>query len=755
MYSHRSAYRTEPKINRMRRRGLIWVDFIDDEPLHEGSHFLIPEETNADAAALEALAASFKAAPESSLDAPAAASSGYEDSVLRLFQPDAPEPSVKTARVQRGEWIRLNKKPYERKIAWVVSSRRFIVANLTTSDEEDSCSRLSYDTRLLASEYPRVVPSHDELRPFQRTREEYLEKATFIGIASALVEGVRVVVVEGKHKGYVGYIVSIREIPHGKHLARWAKVQEEYNGTDDVEAKIPGIAAQVLHLRRHALDPPTPFRVLDRVQVVTGIEHRGAIGRIAQVDKEWLRVQCLHESGEQNIIEIEHRRATRYFMQGDFVCVTSGSTDRRGLVVKVCAGGALELYSVKPRKWDGWDDDPTWRAPSRDVNFDLRPESAMSSWAALVSQPDPRQTLRPAMGHDLKEQRREGKHDGSDFEDALRLAVDEDIKKQRRLREGRPVGRRFEGVDVQVVRPGPFKWTRGIVVGDFDGPDRAKRIERCKGKYPVRDDEGIMVTVQKEGSNERFTVGIERLAHIHTLLPLSKTQGVPDWLLAREPTPEPGRALTPLPPSRSPTPPAQASSTSNSQVLDGDFGATAMFRVFTYCVFSGELDGRWLCIPGLAHKRVDVVLKDIARSENRYFRPKKRILSCEGRAGYLALDEPFRQEDLDKKTIRVWAVGPNGTSHPVRGPCIRPIRHMGDGAPISQVVTRVVVIGCDAAGDVSRLGCYGEARPHDGQVSDVKFEDLGTGLFHLSSLCRSLNVETQSEGGVLGVTVFH
>jgi hypothetical protein len=66
-----------------------------------------------------------------------------------------------------------------------------------------------------------------------------------------------------------------------------------------------------------------------------------------------------------------------------------------------------------------------------------------------------------------------------------------------------------------------------------------------------------------------------------------------------------------------------------------------------------------------------------------------------------------------------------------------------------------VVIGCDTAGDASRLGCYGEARPHDGQVSDVKFEDLGSGLFHLSSLCRSLNVETLSEGGVLGVTVFH
>ncbi|KAJ7687074.1 hypothetical protein B0H14DRAFT_2654042 [Mycena olivaceomarginata] len=502
-------------------------------------------------------------------------------------------------------------------------------------------------------EYPRVVPNHYELRPFNRTREEYLEKATFIALRQHWWKVSTVVVVAGKHKGYVGYIVAIQEIPDGKHVARWAKVQEEYNGTDNVEAKIPGIAAQVLHLQRHALDPPTPFRVLDHFQVVTGIEHRGAIGHIVQVDKEWLRVQCLHESGKQNIIEVEHRRATRYFMEGDFVCVTSGSTDRRGLVVKR-------------------------RAPSRDASFDLRPESAMLSWAALILQPDPPQTLRPAMGHDLEEQQREGKHDGSDFKDVLQLAVDEDIKKTAPITGRETVGRHFEGIDVQVVRP---------------------------GKYPVRDDEGIMVTVRKEGSNEKFTVGIERLAHIHTLRPFPTGYLLEGWL----------QSLLALlhrshRPARRRCPP-KLLSTSNSQVLDGDFGATAMFRVFTYCVFSGELDWPVALYSRARSERVDVVLKDIVRSENRYFRPKKQILSCEGRAGYLALDEPFRQEDLDKKTIHVWAVGPNGTNHPVRGPCIRPIRHMGDGAPISQVVTRVVVIGCDTAGDVSRLGCYGEARP--------------------------------------------
>ncbi|KAJ7346095.1 hypothetical protein DFH08DRAFT_809936 [Mycena albidolilacea] len=562
------------------------LEFIDDEPVHQGSHFLIPEET--DAAALEALAASFKAAPALSLDPSTVATSAHDDSVLNLFQPNAPAPSDAPATVQRGEWIRLKKKPYEGKIAWVVSSQRFIVANLTTFGEEDSCSRLKYDSPLHASAYPRVLPNPYELLPFKQTGESYLKKATFIGTAPALVEGTHVVVVAGEHEGYVGYIIIIREIADGKHVARWAKIQENYNGTDTVHAKTPGIEAQILHLRRHALDPPTPFRVLDRVQVVTGIEHRGAIGRIVQVEDEWLRVQCLPESGEHNIIEVEHRRVTRYFMEGDFVCVTSGPTERRGLVVK------------GRQNFDGSDDydDPLWRAPSRDVNFDLNPDSSMSSWAALMPQPDPTRALRSAMGHDLEKQRREGKHDGSDFNDVLRLAVDEDLKKQRRLREGRPVGRRYEGIEVKVVRQGPFKGTQGIVIGDFDGPGRAKRIQKCKHKYQVQDDDGIMVTVQKEGSNEKFTVDIKRLVHVHTYMPLSKTQAVPDWMLVRWPAPQPARARTPLPPSRSPTPPPQASWTLNSQTLDGDFGAPTLFKFILTAHFQENSTADGSVFPG-------------------------------------------------------------------------------------------------------------------------------------------------------------
>jgi hypothetical protein len=132
---------------------------------------------------------------------------------------------------------------------------------------------------------------------------------------------------------------------------------------------------------------------------------------------------------------------------------------------------------------------------------------------------DPTGALRSAVGHDLEKQRREGKHDGGGFTDALRLAVEADLKKQRQLREGKPVGRRYEGVEVLVAFDSPFKGMRGVVVGDFDSPGRAARIQKCK---QVKDDDGIMVTVQKEHSNARFTLDINKLVHVqYVSLPLA------------------------------------------------------------------------------------------------------------------------------------------------------------------------------------------------------------------------------------------
>ncbi|KAJ7318854.1 hypothetical protein DFH08DRAFT_819737 [Mycena albidolilacea] len=219
-------------------------EFIDDEPVHQGSHFTIPDENDADT--LEALAAGFKTASAQSAVSPSSpfsTSPSSHDLVHNLF---APAPSDERTTVQRGEWICLKKKPYEGKLAWVVSSQRFIVANPNRVGNADSCSRVTYNAPLLATAYPRVLPNPDKLLHFKQSKEVYLKKATFIGTTSALVEGVRVVVVAGEHKGDVGYIVMIREIADEKYRVRWAKIQEEYNSTDAVRAESHGIFVQQL-----------------------------------------------------------------------------------------------------------------------------------------------------------------------------------------------------------------------------------------------------------------------------------------------------------------------------------------------------------------------------------------------------------------------------------------------------------------------------------------------------------------------------
>lgn len=93
-------------------------------------------------------------------------------------------------------------------------------------------------------------------------------------------------------------------------------------------------------------------------------------------------------------------------------------------------------------------------------------------------------------------------------------ALGHDLEKQRQLREGKPVGHRYEGVEVMVAWQGPLKGTRGVVVGDLDSPARALRLQRRKHNYPVEDHDGVMVTVQKEGSNMRFTLDIQQLVHL-------------------------------------------------------------------------------------------------------------------------------------------------------------------------------------------------------------------------------------------------
>ncbi|KAJ7206001.1 hypothetical protein GGX14DRAFT_397278 [Mycena pura] len=133
----------------------------------------------------------------------------------------------------------------------------------------------------------------------------------------------------------------------------------------------------------------------------------------------------------------------------------------------------------------------------------------------------------------------------------------------------------------------------------------------------------------------------------------------------------------------------------------------------------GETDRRWLCIPGLARKCVDVKIEGIADLNDRKFRTSATIRALEGRTGYLLLEKAILERSLDSQKIDVYAVGKNGTKHGLAPKCLRPVRQTDSGTPITQVLVRVIIIGPDLDGDAEMLGCYTQTEPERRCITQI------------------------------------
>lgn len=96
---------------------------------------------------------------------------------------------------------------------------------------------------------------------------------------------------------------------------------------------------------------------------------------------------------------------------------------------------------------------------------------------------------------------------------SLQAVLQQDLQTDKRLMQLMHTGRRFFGIEVQVAWNGPFKGTRGVVVGDHDDAKRSARMARRKDD--PKDCLGIIAIVQKEGSNERFDMPVKQLLHVH------------------------------------------------------------------------------------------------------------------------------------------------------------------------------------------------------------------------------------------------
>ncbi|KAF7299217.1 hypothetical protein MIND_00870400 [Mycena indigotica] len=162
----------------------------------------------------------------------------------------------------------------------------------------------------------------------------------------------------------------------------------------------------------------------------------------------------------------------------------------------------------------------------------------------------------------------------------------------------------------------------------------------------------------------------------------------------------------------------------------------------------GNDEGRWLCIPTLSGKRIDVIIMPI-----RHGRVTNVQADAVGRSGFIELDQPLT-EALLKVPINVYVDGlqkrirlaPKWLA-PMRSALPQPVQPTQDVSIAQAAKGRVVIIGPDVRGSVSQLGQYANitgAGPGDVVLVQFErewFEPVSQAQFHLQSLCRSTNLD--------------
>lgn len=260
-----------------------------------------------------------------------------------------------------GAWIRFTTAPNKGVVALLVSPTRVLIAR---GADSVGCRELEFPRAVDSSQAQRDSPTTEELAPFHLTRHPALSAPPFVGACTALGEGDRVVVIHGAHRGDTGYIIMLRDVPvqhpesGHRGLARWAKIQPQYDGTSDIKKGGPGNFFDLRSLKRHLLDHPLPLQLLDRVQVVSGLVHRELTGRVIEINRDEVKVEIPTPSNETLGLEngrlpdtkcfnVNLRYLRRKFECGDLVEVVRGLyKTRMGMIVASYTGGGLELFDV-------------------------------------------------------------------------------------------------------------------------------------------------------------------------------------------------------------------------------------------------------------------------------------------------------------------------------------------------------------------------------------------------------------------------
>ncbi|KAJ7090719.1 hypothetical protein C8R44DRAFT_750947 [Mycena epipterygia] len=661
-----------------------------------------------------------------------------------------------------------------------------------------SCQPMELSRAVDSTQADRVTtPSVEDIAPFQASRHAALRAAPFMGPCVALGEGDRVVVVGGEHSGKTGYIVMLRDVPvvnqsGHKRSAKYAKIQDEYNGTTLIEKRGPGFFVELGRLKRHLLDHPLPLQPLDRVRVVSGLVHRGISGRAIEINGDQVTVEIpspsdntagLREGRLPNTkcFDINVRYLSQNFECGDLVEVMRGlNKSRVGMIVALCTGGSLELFDGRDTTHDQIEISRAehieattfqsmFKVRSADVKFVIFGDqntpfasaySAEYTQRSDISHPQPQPPPPPPVF--TPEQRQHREKQAEHYRTTLAI-MGEDAGPY----ADEAASTRFHTLRSFLLHK-LVTYTREPTLEEILLQDKSRQARLDKLMRGHRRFEGFKVQAAFKTSHNKGSRGVVKaerndqkrdarvahlalrnrrpdlndikginLVHQFTGLKLDRAQFLPAAILNGT------QAWKPLPRPRTPSPETPPPG-------EGLWAATPPPPEPT---LAGEDTGEWLCNDALINKRLDVVFEGIATFGNRVLRNSPKWLGLDGKTAVLVLatSAPNRRvykDSLTTKKVKVFCPG-SDTANPleVPPPTVKPRRTVADGTSIALLRQRVVIIGPAHFGELpENLGRYAETRPNHGDTQMygpnyvwIQVEGGDIYLYHTSSLCLAIN----------------
>ncbi|KAJ7027984.1 hypothetical protein C8F04DRAFT_1399180 [Mycena alexandri] len=726
-----------------------------------------------------------------------------EDRLAEIRKAPANEFESNTIFISRYQWGRLKQGKGDAKAGQLalVESGRAVLVLLPREERSWKVARLVVSAasnldKALSSESP---PLQDELALWDAAGGGLLRSAVHPGPSMAVGVSSRVVVKwpDSTHHDKSGFVVAddeqkgeatLRISVRGEAMRTWHPRLWEML-TNGSKEEVEDVVVPRWTLRRHLLSVSDELRALDRVRVLGGLS-AGIVGRVRAIDRSEIdpEVTIWVVDGGEREIKVTMTEVRREFMRGDLVQVVSGpSTGKRGIIVGRAEAGVLEIYTVG-REMLSLRSRMTYGTNEQGLSAgSMQPDLSTADRGAAA------QRRRARVAGDLStaelEKIKRGKVSAGDIgamaattlgtvaEGEMALAEVEDVAlrsmvvvledhvgfeqgeqrvggwtlpsvttgdsraeemcaadKRREEKEKKAMkgGKRFRGQPVWIVKPHAMKGRRGTVIDN----------------HWTKGTEGVLtmvLTVRIDVTNAPVQVPEDQARHQGTGLPLRQAMYVTPWAgplqlgftneedeWESRRTPEWEDGTTPMEDAWRPTRGELAVAAADA--------ARAATRI-------GEDEGRWLCIPGLQGKRVDVLV----RMKTAGKRVSGAQVAAAGQLGFIELSQALTESSLN--TPMSVRVGEFAKKVQIEPRWLLPVRTTlnppWNNVDTSIVKTRerVVIIGPDETGERDREGDYAETCPNTEQMGNVvwvRFERL-EGVdgqwrkYPVESLCRSLN----------------